>query len=411
MAGVARGAEPEPGDPDHHREPARPGADGWSPGAPAAGVDGPPNDPARPPADPPRVVRPVSTPVSGTPIVPLPGEPGSPSPHRGRRRRRPIGGSAPQEPGPAAQRSSSASPSPSAASGSTGRPTGEATLRTGTGASGAVVVRPPGAPPWFGPDNDWISRTFGGHDIDGPRVRLGLLWLAIEIAALVLGGLWGAVPLAVVFACVGAVAALQATREWRRAGRQPSRLVAGLGGLALPLAALYGTALTGAVVIAVVVAALVAALFRRRRRTPWLGAAGTTVRSTVFIALTGAWIVLTYRESVAGVVVLIVLVTAYDMGDFALGTEAGSPVAGPAGGMIAVAVFTFTVAVFQVSPFDSPAHAALFGALVAVLSPLSQMVTSLLLPQAWSWAPAVRRVDTLVLTGPAWLWLLWRYLG
>jgi len=64
---------------------------------------------------------------------------------------------------------------------------------------------------------------------------------------------------------------------------------------------------------------------------------------------------------------------------------------------------------FSIPPFNSATQAWVVGGLVAVLCPLSQMAASLLLPRAGARAPALRRLDSYLLTGPAWLWLLWNF--
>jgi hypothetical protein len=263
------------------------------------------------------------------------------------------------------------------------------------------------------PHAAWIERVFAPPDTFGPKVRMGVVWFVLELGALLLGRF----ALGALFGLIAGVAALQTAREWRRAGWQPSRLVAGVGGLAIPIAASLGIALVGAVVIAVAGAALVAPAARppRRRRTPWLGAAGTTIRCGVFAGLAGAMPVLVYRTSVAAAVVLVLLVSAYEMGDFLNGSDAVGLFAGPAAGIICVVVVTFAVGVvvilFQVAPFQSATHAWVLGALVAVLCPLSQLAASLLLPRATARAPALRRLDSYLLTGPVWLWLLWSFIA
>jgi hypothetical protein len=262
------------------------------------------------------------------------------------------------------------------------------------------------------PHAPWINRVFAPQDTFGPKVRMGVVWFGLELGALYLGRF----ALGPLFGLVAGVAALQTAREWRRAGWQPSRLVAGVSALAIPVAASLGAALVGAVVLAVPLAALVAAALRtkRRRRTPWLGAAGTTVRCGLFAGLAGAMPVLVYRTSAAAALVLVVLVSAYEMGDFLNGSDAYGIFAGPSAGMICAVVVAFAVGVvvelFQIDPFQAATHAWVFGLLVVVLCPLSQLVASLLLPRADARAPALRRLDSYLLTGPAWLWLLWSFI-
>ena len=139
------------------------------------------------------------------------------------------------------------------------------------------------------------------------------------------------------------------------------------------------------------------------------------MRCGVFVGVTGAMPVLVYRSNVVAAVVLVVLVSAYEMGDFLNGSEARGLFAGPIAGILCVGVVAFAIGVivpiFEIDPFESAAHAWILGALVAVLCPLSQLAASLLLPRAAARAPALRRLDSYLLTGPAWLWLLWRFLG
>jgi hypothetical protein len=49
--------------------------------------------------------------------------------------------------------------------------------------------------------------------------------------------------------------------------------------------------------------------------------------------------------------------------------------------------------------------------MVAVFAPLGQVVASLALPTAATWVPALRRLDSYILTAPLWAWTLWSYLS
>jgi len=257
----------------------------------------------------------------------------------------------------------------------------------------------------------WVERVFAPYDVSGPKIRLGVIWFALAMGCLYLGRF----ALATLFALVAGVAALQVCREWRRSGWQPSRLVAGVGALCMPVAAALSIGSVGVVIGVMVLGALIAPLFRprRRRRTPWLGAAGTTIRCGLFPGLCAAMPVLVHRYSWGATLILMLLVSAYEMGDFVNGSEAHGPFSGPMVGMILVGVIAFPIGVvvlfFSIPPFNSATQAWVVGGLVAVLCPLSQMAASLLLPRAGARAPALRRLDSYLLTGPAWLWLLWNF--
>ncbi|MEQ1787526.1 MAG: hypothetical protein ABL966_10765, partial [Acidimicrobiales bacterium] len=60
------------------------------------------------------------------------------------------------------------------------------------------------------------------YDIEGPRVRLGLLWFVVALMALAVGPL----PTALVYGGAAATAGAQAARVWRRNKARPNEVVA-----------------------------------------------------------------------------------------------------------------------------------------------------------------------------------------
>jgi hypothetical protein len=251
----------------------------------------------------------------------------------------------------------------------------------------------------------WVDRVVSGYDLDGPRVRMGLLWFAVALGAALVGV--GAV--AVLFGVVAGAAALQTAAAWRKAGRRPSRLVAGVGALVLPLAAAFGIALTGLLTLAMAVGAVVAAYLDPRRRDPLVVPAGCTLRSGFFAGLAAASVVFVARTDSAALVTLLVLVSAYEVGDYLVGTGAATPIEGPVAGIAAVLVLTFAVAVFEFAPFET-GSAWVFGGLAAVLAPLGRFAAPVLAPSPDARVPALRRLDSYLLVGPVWAWMLWGYL-
>ena len=160
------------------------------------------------------------------------------------------------------------------------------------------------------------SGLVGGYDVEGPRVRLGLLWLVALIVSMVLGG-WA---LGVLMALVAGAAGSQSAAAWRRVGRRPHQIVAGLTGLLMPLAAALGTATLGAVAVVAVVAALVGATTDRRRHSSVLADAGLTLRCGFVVGLACASLVIIHRLEIGAAVCLVLLMCAYDVGDFLVGT-------------------------------------------------------------------------------------------
>ncbi len=221
---------------------------------------------------------------------------------------------------------------------------------------------------------------------------------------------WVPWPFAVVLAVVAGAAGAQTAAAWRRVGGRANRAVAGLTALLMPLAAAMGTATLGLVaMVAAWVALAAAALDGHRRRTIWADA-GLTLRSGYPVGLAaGSMLVIRHLE-IGAAVSLVLLMFAYDLGDFIVGTEASSPVEGPIAGMVAAMVIAFALGVFTVPPF-SLGSALVFGGLAAALFPLGQLTATELLPAADARAPSLRRVDTLVLAAPVWMVLLWRFIG
>ncbi|MGZ4682165.1 MAG: hypothetical protein ACXWCM_04240 [Acidimicrobiales bacterium] len=250
------------------------------------------------------------------------------------------------------------------------------------------------------------SGLVGGYDVEGPRVRLGLLWLVSLIGAIVLGG-WA---LGLLMGLVAGAAGSQSAAAWRRAGRRPHQIVAGLTGLVMPLAAALGTGALGLVAVLAALAALAGAASDRRRHATVLADAGLTLRCGFVVGLAGASLVVIHRLEIGAAVCLVLLMCAYDVGDFLVGTGASTPAEGPIAGIAAVLVVTFAIGVFAFPPFDW-ASAWVFGGMAAAMCPLGQVLATAMLPTAESRAPSLRRVDSLLLVGPLWAWALWGYLA
>lgn len=244
------------------------------------------------------------------------------------------------------------------------------------------------------------------YDVTGPRIRLGVLWFAVAVASIRLGRFVGAV----VFGAVAAVAALQTLRAWRYKRRGGHNIVAGCTAFALPVAAAIGTGFLGLVLLGCVGAAVVAALCEGRNRDSVFIAAAHTIRCSLPVGMAAASIVLAIRLDISAALLLVLLVSAYEAGDFLIGSGADNSWEGPAAGIAAVLALSLCTAVLSVPPFHGP-HTWPFAALVAVGCPLGQIMGSLILPDAGAKAPALRRLDSLFLLGPAWVWLVGLYIG
>lgn len=248
------------------------------------------------------------------------------------------------------------------------------------------------------------------HDTDGPRVRWGLVWLVTSIgAAMVARGL-----LALVMGLAAGLAADQilrlrdaddaATAGTRPGGllSDPRRLPAVLAAAALPLAAAAGTdtlaaALAGIVVVILVQRLCTAAVQPGHARAVADAALGAAVAGAVGLAAAAP--VLAHGFGAQAAVVVLLLVCAYDAGDFLVGSGSATVWEGPAAGVAAVAVVTFAVSVVPLQPLDARAAYTL-GAITCLLAPFGPPAASLLTGNGRRPARFLRRLDSLLILGP-----------
>ena len=238
------------------------------------------------------------------------------------------------------------------------------------------------------------------YDIEGPRVRLGILWFLIALAGMVV-----APPLtvAVVYGLVAAVAAAQVATVWRREGNRAAVPVAAAGAGGMAVGALLGAGGMGLVMAGTAVAACVVAAGDTRSRAPLFSDAGWTVLSAIPPGLAAGSMVLLARLEIGAALALLALVSAYEIGDYLIGSGARNRFEGPVAGLLAVVVITFIIAILQVPPFESESGWA-YGIAAGLLCPLGQLLASALLPDAGSPASGLRRIDSLLLAAPAWVW-------
>jgi hypothetical protein len=239
-------------------------------------------------------------------------------------------------------------------------------------------------------------------DAEGPKVRLGVAWFAATVAAALLGQLL----LALVLAATAAFAADQVLRLHGKGQDDlvvdPLRLPAVLAAAALPLAAVAGADTLAAATTAVVLTALVHRLFSGPVDGAVADLALVLVAAVPF-GLAAAAPVLAAELAPAGAIVLLVLVAAYDAGDFLVGTGATSPWEGPVAGVVAVGVCGFGA--WVVAPAPLGGHGVLALAVVtAVLAPLGPPAASVLIGDGSRPARFVRRLDTLLVLGPVAAW-------
>src|SRR5262245_2284564 len=248
---------------------------------------------------------------------------------------------------------------------------------------------------------DRRTRGRGGlavvYDIEGPRVRLGVAWFALALAAVFASP----VSAALVYGVAAGWAARQIVRAWGSVAWQAD-LAIGLGAVPV-LAALGGTRLLIAAFSVGGLVAIGAACAPDGERM--VGRGGRIASLGILLlalvpAVGAASMVLVRGDSRVSAVVLFLLVSAYEMGDFVVGSGASNSFEGPLAGITTALLVGFPLAVMLVTPFDD-AGAPLLG-FAAAACPFGQIAASALLPSAGASAPALRRIDTLLVLGPLW---------
>jgi hypothetical protein len=230
------------------------------------------------------------------------------------------------------------------------------------------------------------------YDIEGPRVRLGMGWFVLAVGGLALGP----IGVATVYGLTAGIAAAQAARAWRRVrrGERPNDVVAAACAIALPIAAVVSTPMLGVAILAVVGVCVVTG-------GPVSGV--RTLQCAVWPGGAAAAIVVSDQFEPWSAAALVLVVSAYEVGDYLVGSGARNALEGPVAGAAAVLVVQFGVSAIGLPPFELPDGLA-FAVVAAVLCPIGQLVASLVLPSARAPASALRRLDSLLVLGPVWAW-------
>lgn len=245
-------------------------------------------------------------------------------------------------------------------------------------------------------DNRW--RRY--YDLEGPKIRLGVVWFFAQLAGIAAGSF----GITLVMATTCAAAAAHTLRTWRVQGRDTDPTTALVGTAVVVAAAMFGPRAMGVAVILLVAGGIAYVVQRSEGAvTPQqaVATAGMWLQCSLAPALAGGCMVLLVDREPFAAMALVVIVAAFDCGDFLVGSGSSNVVEGPIAGAAAVVVTTFAISSFGLLPFETRG-AIIFGSLVAVLAPAGQYLATAMLPHSRSLAPALRRIDSLLLAAPLW---------
>lgn len=244
---------------------------------------------------------------------------------------------------------------------------------------------------------------------DGPKVTLGVIWFLAVIGSSLFGltndnPRVAAVGVALISAVVAGLAGLQigfswfprlpVTRTWTATVAAVMAMMGMIGPWGVPLGTLLAVFALAAYVL----------IYRGHRR-PALELFDVLARSAIPVGLAAASMgALVYRNPPA-FVALVMLVSAYEVGDYLVGSGASNAVEGPLAGIIGLGAVAFFLFLIEPEPFSSEST-MMFAVATAVSAVLGQYTASGLLPRGAAWAPALRRLDSYLIAAPLWLLLL-----
>lgn len=240
------------------------------------------------------------------------------------------------------------------------------------------------------------------YDLDGPRIRLGLAWAVVVSGSLALGRLAFGFPLlTLVLSATAAVAAMQVVEAWDPPSKPLVRGASAVIAMVVGCSAIFGARFLGAALLAGVALSLVVGVLLATRRAPVLVTVAFILQAALPVGLIAASVELTTGYEIGGVIVLLAMVMAFDVGDFIVGSGAASVYEGPIAGGLMIGLVGAVAAIIQAPPFGG-AGVWVFALAASLLCPLGQVAASWLLPDAYAHAPAMRRLDALLLTAPVW---------
>jgi len=214
-----------------------------------------------------------------------------------------------------------------------------------------------------------------------------------------------------VYGIMAGVAGRQVIDAWHPDRGGADRLIVALGGATLPVLATAGTRLLGAGLLALVAASLLAAILRPadERDVPLFAAAGLPVLAAGVCGGGAAALVLLANYEIGAVIILVIYLMVYDASDFVVGSGASNGVEGPLAGALFIFATSMLLAFTEVPPFRG-VDVWNFAMLAAVGCPAGQLLASAVLPRANAKAPALRRLDSMLVCAPAWAGLIGLYL-
>ena len=163
---------------------------------------------------------------------------------------------------------------------------------------------------------------------------------------------------------------------------------------------MFGAQALGAAILVFVAVTLLVGVAEATRRRPMLATTALLLQASLPVGLVAASVQLVTRYEIGAVVILLAIGMGFDLGDFLIGSGAGSLIEGPMAGGWSWHSWSPSPRSSRRPPSTVRSSGA-SGSSRSSLCPLGQVIASWLLPDATTRAGALRRLDSLLLLAPA----------
>lgn len=251
-------------------------------------------------------------------------------------------------------------------------------------------------------EDRWRNQRFAvPYPVDGPKVSLGVAWFL----ALVVPAQFAPRLVVVVVVPVAVLAALQTGHAWSHQELSDKRVAASVAG-AVTISAWFGALGLGVATLAgVAVLGLSSFLSAGSVLSTQVRLTEILVRTALPVAVAAGALFVLATEATSAFVSLVLLVSAYEVGDFVVGTGSANAIEGPIAGLAALCLVGVGLYLILPDPFTNLTM-PIFAGIAGVCAPLGQLAGSAVLPRGDAWAPALRRLDSYLVSAPLWLLLV-----
>lgn len=237
------------------------------------------------------------------------------------------------------------------------------------------------------------------YHTDGPKMTFALIWFVAVFASI----LYRPFTTALVTSVVACFASMQAAQAWF--GASPARWWAATASTVVAFSGYFGAVgLLGGLLAACLILGIYMLAGEGHHRSNG-ELFDVLIRSSLPAGLAAGGIVAVSQAEQLAAVGLVLLVSAYEAGDYLVGSGSRTAAEGPIAGFISLSVMAFVLATVVPDPYTVTTVVA-FAAIAAIGALAGQIFASASLPRGVAWAPALRRLDSYIISAPIWLLLV-----